>query len=323
MAGIGAEGGDSAMTGAGAGGPLAAGGAGSGGEIGLLAGNQLALGTEFGCGIDDAQRIQCWGSDDQKTGQIQPPDGVYLQIRAGDQTACAVRSGDFFDCWGASAGVSIGTDTLDLGVVGGQTCLLRADKSIRCFGPSTNPAVGSKPGPFRRVGAGGGFGCGLNEDATLLCWGSDAHGIVSGLPAGEFLDLSTGVYHACAIKKDDRTVVCWGAGGPDDANGKDPDLIAFGQAIPAGGSFVAIAAGLGHTCGILENGSVKCWGAGTTDDNCVETLNCGQSLPPEGSFVQIAAGTSNSCGIRDDGSIECWGSNTGNRSTPPADFRAF
>jgi hypothetical protein len=70
-------------------------------------------------------------------------------------------------------------------------------------------------------------------------------------------------------------------------------------------------------------GNVVCWGAGTTDDECAVTLNCGQSMPPDGLFVQLAAGTSNTCGLRGDGSLECWGSNTSERSTPPADFRAF
>lgn len=306
------------------GGSAAASGQGEGGSPEPLRESRLALGTEFGCAIGVSGSLECWGSDEQATGQIQPPVGAYRQVRAGDQAACAIREGDFIDCWGDSI-VSIGTETLDAAVLSQQECLLRSDRSILCLGAAENLAVagGEQVGPFTRVAAGGGFGCGLQEDGALHCWGNDSHGIVSDLPADEFSDLAAGLYHACAIRKGDRSIACWGAGDADDPNGNDPELIAFGQALPPTGRFVAVAAGWGHSCGIHEDGSVECWGAGITVDNCEETLECGQSVPPTGTFVQIACGTSNSCGIRDDGSLECWGSNTGGRSTPPAAFRAF
>lgn len=306
------------------GGSAAAGDQGEGGTPEPLLQSRLALGTEFGCAIGVSGSLECWGSDEEATGQTEPPGGTYRQVRAGHQAACAIREGDFVDCWGASV-VSVGTETLDAAVQFQQECLLRSSRSILCLGAAKNLAVaaGEQVGPFTRVAAGDGFGCGLREDGALHCWGSDTGGLVSDLPSGEFSDLASGPYHACAIRRGDRTIACWGAGDADDPNGSDPELIAFGQSLPPPGKFVAIAAGWGHSCGIHDDGSVECWGAGTTVDNCEETLECGQSIPPTGTFVQIACGTSNSCGIRDDGSLECWGSNTGGRSTPPAEFRAF
>lgn len=291
----------------------------AGGRNDLLTKSQLALGTEFGCAIDSQGALVCWGSDDQKTGQTEPRSGTYVQIRAGDQTACAIQADNTFACWGMVSTVSQGTDTTDLQVLAGQICLLRTDETIRCVGA----AAGAQTGPFTRVAAGGGFGCGLRADGTVLCWGDDSHGMVSNVPAGKFAELTAGTFHACAIRGDDQSVVCWGAGDADDPNGQDPDQIAFGQAVSPVGKFVSLAAGLAHSCGIRDDSSVECWGAGTTVDNCGNTVECGQSDPPSGAFVQVACGTSNTCGIKGDGSLVCWGSNTGSRSTPPADFRAF
>ena len=70
-----------------------------------------------------------------------------------------------------------------------------------------------------------------------------------------------------------------------------------------------ISAGSYHTCGIKINGSVQCWGTGTTDDGC-SYYECGQSSPPNGSFVQISAGFKHTCGIKSDGSVQCWGAGT-------------
>lgn len=318
--------------GTGSGGHAAAGsgaslGGGDDGPEDLAGSSRLALGTEFGCAINGRHGIECWGEPTSNVGQTAAPKGAYVQIRASVATACAIRTDGSFDCWGALAGKPSGapisgTDTLDI-AVGAHACMLDIDGAIGCNGSIANGGIGLQPGPFVGVGAGNAISCGLKEGGEVLCWGNDDHGIVTDLPGGEFGQLAVGENHACAISKADASAVCWGAGDSDDPNGSDPELIAFAQAVPPAGKFIALAAGLGHTCGILENGSVRCWGAGTTVDNCEETLQCGQSIPPAGTFVQIACGTSNSCGIKDDGTLECWGSNSAGRSTPPADFRAF
>ncbi|HEY6077820.1 MAG TPA: hypothetical protein VIW29_03415 [Polyangiaceae bacterium] len=336
-------GGEPGVAGAGGGGGGEAASSGSGGtsQAGSSAGlggsddgpedlegsSRLALGTEFGCAINRHHDIECWGMPTSDDGQTAAPAGSYVQIRGSGATACAVTAGSSFDCWGALAGEPSGappsgTDTADV-AVGGHACMLRRDGSIRCTGSVENGGIGLQLGPFIGVGAGNGTSCGLKETGDVLCWGNDDHGIVTDAPTGALAQIAVGENHACAIRPTDSSVVCWGAGDSDDPNGNDPELIAFGQAVPPAGEFVAVAAGLGHSCGIHENGTVECWGAGTTVENCEETLECGQAIAPTGTFVQVACGTSNSCGIKDDGSLECWGSNTGDRSTPPAEFRAF
>jgi alpha-tubulin suppressor-like RCC1 family protein len=40
----------------------------------------------------------------------------------------------------------------------------------------------------------------------------------------------------------------------------------MGQATAPTGSFLQVAAGEGHSCGIRTNGSVHCWGGGSAMD---------------------------------------------------------
>ena len=78
---------------------------------------------------------------------------------------------------------------------------------------------------------------------------------------------------------------------------------------------VAIAAGDSHTCTILDNGSVSCWGHnsrgqlgdGTTTDKNSPTQT--DSLGTDRTAVTISAGYDSTCAILDDGSVSCWGNN--------------
>lgn len=299
------------------------GGSGNGG-VEPLDHSLLAVGIEFGCALNRQKSIECWGTPGKDLGQTSFPTGSYQDVRADGASACAIKSDASFECWGEQVGVASGTDAVDVAIGGLHACVLKKGGSIVCHGTAGNPEVGTEAGPFSRVGAGSAISCGLGEDGKVECWGIASSSVVSRVPDGRFSHLVVGAHHACAIDSNDLSVACWGAGDADDPNGSDPDLEAYGQAIPPSGRFIALAAGLAHNCGVLENGAVKCWGAGTTDDDCTPaTMNCGQAMPPDGEFVQLAAGASHTCGLKDDGSITCWGSSTGGRSTPPADFRAF
>ena len=73
-------------------------------------------------------------------------------------------------------------------------------------------------------------------------------------------------------------------------------------------SYIAIAAGGGHVCGIRIGGTVECWG-----DNAY-----GQADAPSGQFSMISADWDHSCGIRSDGTVECWGNNASGQADPPS-----
>lgn len=70
--------------------------------------------------------------------------------------------------------------------------------------------------------------------------------------------------------------------------------------------------GGGHTCAILENGTVKCWGynnVGQLGDGTASPRWTPVSVAGLTNATAIAAGSAHSCALLEDGTVECWGSN--------------
>ena len=141
--------------------------------------------------------------------------------------------------------------------------------------------------------------------------------------ANSFLDLDIGREHGCVVLSD-RTVKCWGyarMGAIGDGNSvsyTDPGTLATGV-----NNVVDIALGQDHTCALLDNGTVQCWGrdnSGQLGDNKTNTngvdnggnegvdtaVNLSGSIS---NFIQIDAYSGSTCGLTDNGTIWCWGSN--------------
>ena len=181
----------------------------------------------------------------------------------------------------------------------GQTCALRGDQTIECWGDTLyglydSSGVGVAPeGRFAAISTGNTHLCGIRVDGTAVCWGNNFYGQALEAPSGQFAAVSAGSTHSCGIRAD-STAVCWGR------NHR-------GQADAPAGRFTAISAGSAFSCGIRVAGTIACWGY---DGN-------GQASPPEGQFTAIAAGVGYSCAIRIDGSIACWGDGSAGQADPP------
>ncbi|MBC8292718.1 MAG: hypothetical protein H8E45_06075, partial [Proteobacteria bacterium] len=79
--------------------------------------------------------------------------------------------------------------------------------------------------------------------------------------------VAVGGYHTCATL-DSGIVRCWGYGssgqlgyGNTDSIGDNEDPVSAGD-VNVGGTVVQLAAGLNHTCALLDSGAVRCWGRG-------------------------------------------------------------
>ncbi|CAE7471808.1 UVR8, partial [Symbiodinium microadriaticum] len=85
-----------------------------------------------------------------------------------------------------------------------------------------------------------------------------------------------------------------------------------------------LVAGNYHVCALLDDGSVKCWGRGSSGQLGQgssasigsQPNQMGENLPPIDlgtgrRAVDIAAGGSQSCAVLDDGSAKCWGDGIG------------
>ena len=74
--------------------------------------------------------------------------------------------------------------------------------------------------------------------------------------------LSAGEDHTCAIRDDGR-VLCWGEGDFGKlgiGNTNDKSSPQFTNSLGTGRKAIDISAGGEHTCAVLDNGSVMCWG---------------------------------------------------------------
>ena len=143
----------------------------------------------------------------------------------------------------------------DISTNGGNTCGLRIDGTVHCWGGS-RPIEPAPDGPFVAVEAGRLNACGLREDGSVSCWGyirinSDTH--LSPDPGeelgkGPFTEITAGGWHMCGLRPD-GTVACWG----DDRDGR--------ASPPEGEQFTTISASRSRTCGLRPDGTAVCWGA--------------------------------------------------------------
>jgi len=129
--------------------------------------------------------------------------------------------------------------------------------------------------------------------------------------------VALGDEHTCVIK-DDGTVWCFG-GNSDGQLGNSSYLSSDSTApvqiagFGAGRTAVKIAAGERHTCALLDNSTVWCWGAGGSNELAnggVQSFNpvqvpLGAGLTATNLFV----GGRVSCALTSDNRLTCWGQN--------------
>ena len=195
------------------------------------------------------------------------------------------------------------------GVISGglnQTCALRYDQTVVCWGLHFDYRLNFPPFRFQSVSSGSGpHSCGVRVDQTLACWGGTSwtrHVYVDGPPRGEFASVAAGGLHSCGIRIE-GTIECWWTVEYYDGQAQD-----FGQADAPSGSFTAVSAGNKHSCGVRADQRIICWG-----DN-----RRGLADAPSGSFTAVSVGQDHSCGLRSDGTVACWGDNEEGQTDAPS-----
>lgn len=183
--------------------------------------------------------------------------------------------------------------------------LLPATSSQRTTTPTPTPprpptlAPRAASGEYLQVSAGYDHTCAIRANGRVVCWGSDDQGQSS--PPGEvFRQVSAGGRHSCGLKSDNR-IVCWGSSlfGSERA-----------QNSPVG-EFTQVSAGAFHSCGLRTDGLVACWGLSVSYG--------GLKLSTE-RFQEVDSGALKTCGLKSDDRIVCWdweGKSSSNLVTPP------
>lgn len=82
---------------------------------------------------------------------------------------------------------------------------------------------------------------------------------------------------------------------------------------PQGPAAIAIAGGGSHSCALLADGTVKCWGSnshGQLGDGTYEPRTLPVTVVGLSGVRQIVADGDSSCAVLADGSVRCWGDNS-------------
>ena len=272
-------------------------------------------------------------------------------VSAGHNHTCSILNNGLIKCWGEGRLGSIGSgDTANLGDVSGEdglslnplrigreislkarkiessisSCVLLEDQRLRCFGLGGSGQLGT--GNTSNLGD----APGEMESLTPIDLGSASDG--KPLPVWDF---TTGLEHACALVGEqitDLSVKCWGTNfsgqlglGATNHRGDGPNEM--GNALPvvdlgSGRTALSVTAGNGHTCALLDNGTVKCWGAnskgqlglGDTNHRGDGPDEMGNALPAvdlgsDRTALAVTAGYTHTCALLDNGAVKCWGNN--------------
>ena len=279
----------------------------------ILAGANVAAvtgGKYHTCAKLADQTVRCWGSNSQ--GQL------------GDGT----RSNSFNAV--TLTGLS-GVQSISAGVY--TTCALTTTGAAVCWGSYTQASGGNSPpvavfgvSAATGVAAAGESSCALIGGA-VKCWGYNYRGALGN---GTFADsaipvsvtgvstataLSGGVGHYCA-RLASGEVQCWGAN-PADALGHVGQV--GDSSLPLNvtnvTTAVAVSAGGGHSCAVLQSQSVQCWGEGYVGQlgaNPPSGTSSATALTVAGinTATDVAAGGEFSCALLSGGGVKCWGLNT-------------
>jgi Regulator of chromosome condensation (RCC1) repeat/F5/8 type C domain len=273
--------------------------------------------------------LSAWGSNSQSQATIPASQsGVITAVKAGCDFNLALRGDGTVVGWGYS---QYGQTTIPVGLSGvtaiavgvsptSPSLALKSDGTVVAWGnnqygqvtgtansvyPNTSVA---NPVTFltgvTAIAVGGSHSLALKSDGTVVGWGNNQNGQVTGTantisPYTSVANpvtlvegvtaIAAGGAHSLALKSD-RTVVGWGQNN-------------FGQTtIPAGLSdVIAIVAGGSHSLALKSDGTVVAWG----------NNNYGQRTVPVGlnGVVAIAAGSSHSLALKSDGTVVGWGYN--------------
>lgn len=301
------------------------------------------------CALDAAGGLRCWGYNNHGQlgyghtkfiGDNEHPEAAGLvdvggpvasvSLGAGQHTShtCALLRDGGVRCWGKA----------NLGQLGyGNTDVIGDDE------PASSAPLLDLGGDVRVIATGKFHNCAiLGEAGQVRCWGFNKFGqlgvgstdnigddeparraraIELAAPASK---LALGRQHTCAMTEQ-GAVYCWGdqdAGqlgtGKGTRVGDTRRVTSKLAPVKLGAVASQIVAGDLHTCALLEQGNVRCWGDNKFGQLGIShTRTVGDDETPDtqadvvlgAPAVQLFAGSYHTCAILQTGKMRCWGFN--------------
>lgn len=297
---------------------------------------EVATGFSHSCARTEVGTVMCWGQGlDPATGGIvqrtEPfaipdpthPSGLLsdvLSLASGRNFLCALLADGTAKCWGAvpdgsttPTPLALPTPVLDGGVpltdiaqiAAGNThfCALIADGTARCVGNNANGQLGVDPASTP-------FGNGSGSATPVAVGGAT--------PLVDITQLVAAQDHTCA-RIADGTARCWGRNNNGNlGNGTLVDSHAPVEVLGFHTEAIQLSAGMvNHTCALLGDGTVRCWGnnangklgvgsSESREPTALQVLDA--SGQPLTGVTQIEAGNAHTCVVQS-GEVQCWGRN--------------
>jgi alpha-tubulin suppressor-like RCC1 family protein/Tol biopolymer transport system component len=265
--------------------------------------------------------VKCWGNNshgqlgNSLTSNSNVPVDVSgfvtgaSAISAGHQHSCAVVSGGA-RCWGRN----------DFGQLGNNSQV----------GATTPVNVTNLASGVSAISAGAEFSCAVTQSGSAQCWGRNNLGQlgdstnsqrliptqVTGLASGVTM-VNAGSYHGCALSSS-GAARCWGYNAQGQVGNGGASNFTLPTATPAlvsnlASTVGAVSAGYTHSCALMLDGGVKCWGLasygqlgdGTGGHKPVTTTVLGLSS----GVAAVEGGYEFSCSLSSSGRVQCWGNN--------------
>lgn len=302
----------------------------------------IALGEQHTCALLGDGRVKCWG--DNYSGELgfKTTATCPVPARNGAMKPCS-ETPKYVDGLANAVGIALQSARSYAWLKDGTAWRWGADELQSAA--SVSPVAIAGLANVAQVAAGVAFACARLVNgtvSTVSCWGANNNGnlgdgttIKRTTPAA-VKDLSgvsqiaAGQAHACALLAN-GTVSCWGANNAGQLGSATTTTCAAPDAwpcatepapVPGLAGVLQITAGEYHTCALLGDHTVQCWGDNQTAELGRITAQacawgggnppCGPSpLPVTGlaNVAQIAAGWYYTCARLQGGTVQCWGLN--------------
>jgi len=283
---------------------------------GAVSARGVAAGLLHSCAWRADGTAACWGGAEALgngvIGQSEEPVAVTglvdtLAVTAGLRHTCATKPSGTISCWGSNTAGQVRPATPD-------------DVVLTPVVPITRSAINVAAGGEHSVASVLTFlfqtniGWGSNDKLQLGDFSSGD--FFSALPIGAPASFVAGAEHTCALEVT-GTVRCWGSNEFGQLGNDSNDTGATGepQLVRGIDNAVAIAAGHTHTCALLVDGSVRCWGSnqfGELGDRTTQIRRAPVAVfgIGAGAAVGLVAGRTYTCILGVRGDVQCWGDNS-------------
>lgn len=230
-------------------------------------------------------------------------------------TMTAVSAGGEYTCVRLSSGTAACTGRNGFGQHGNGTL----NNSTR-LGPVSGLST------VTQILAGDEFACALLTDGTARCWGLGESGqrgdgsfstlgvnpvTVNGLTGA--VALTAGYGHACALLAS-GALRCWGENREGQLGNGTTANPGTAQPVAVSGitGATAVTSGAYHTCAVLGNGTVRCWGRnhqGQLGNGTVASSSTSVAVSGLTGAVAVSGGGVHTCAVLSNGTVRCWGEN--------------